>query len=288
MSKVESIPEEKVTTKVHTELVDVVKDTNRKFSDKNELQPKAVPFNNMAREVSKGTFDCWKQTEDLWKILNAIPDDKIEKFEWNFILKSMGGDDIILNQDDSDFLFMYLDKDNSGDISKPELRALLNLVVRVNKWNQSNTPSRTEMIRATFQYALDDQKTNHAIDYKLRMAVISVKNSLTELLREMRTAKVDYGKVITAIDDEDKKVFKNPRKIFEDKLKKHTEIIQNYADGTLLKQYKGAEKLLAEAEQEYKSVNAQINKFLVQGRELERLTERDERCCKIFGCLCPC
>jgi len=257
--------------------------TMHKSTNSNTLQIK-----NMSREVSKATWDCWQTTEDLWKILNAIPDDKIEKYEWDFILKSLSEDERILSQDDSDFLFLYLDKDNSGDISKPELRALLNLVVRVNKWDENNRPSRAEMIRATYEYAFNDKKNNNAIDYKLQMAVITVKNLLTKLLRDMRSAKKYYEEVNKAIVDSDKEVFPNPRNIFVSHLKEHEEIIDKYADGPLKQQYENVKQLLATAEKDYKFVNSQIREFLDQGRELERLKGRDEKCCKILGCLCPC
>jgi len=254
----------------------------------NALQGGPLQVQTMSREVSQATWDCWQQTEDLWKILNAIPDEKIEKFEWDFILKSLGGKKPVLSQDDSDFLFLYLDKDNSGDISKPELRALLNLVVRVNKWNEKNSPSREEMIRATYEYALNDKKKNNAIDYKLQMAIITVKNLLTELLREMRSAKGYYGEINKAIMDAGKTVFPNPKDIFEHHLEEHQEIIDKYADGPLQQQYEDVKRMLAIAQKEYRSVNTQIKEFLDQGVELERLRSRDEKCCKIFGCLCPC
>jgi len=247
----------------------------------------SLKIDNMSREVSKGTWDAWKSTEHLWRILNAIPDDKIEKFEWDFILKSMGGDEDILPQNDSDFLFHYLDKDASGDISKPELRQLLNLVVRHNKWGEKNSPTKEEMIRATYQYALNDKKNHSAIDYTLQIAIISVKNSLTKLLSDIRNAKVHYGLVQEAISKDDERVFTNPRKIFEEKLKEHEDIINKYP-GPLKQRYEEVKQLLAETEEVYNFVNSQVGDFLLQGQELDRLRKRDEKCCKIFGCLCPC
>jgi len=247
----------------------------------------SLKIGGMAREVSQATWDCWKTTEGLWKILNAIADDKIEKFEWDFILKSMGGNEEILSRNDSDFLFFYLDKDNSGDISKPELRALLNLVVRINKWNENNPPTKEQMIRAAFQYALNDKKNHSMIDYTLQMALIGATNSLTNLLKDMRSAKAQYAVVTKAITDGKRKVFRNPRKIFDEQLKEHEDIINKYA-GPMKKRYGAVRQLLNEAEKEYNFVNAQVKQFLDQGQELERLRDRDEKCCKIFGCLCPC
>jgi len=267
----------------HVKTFSMSNNTLHKSQNSHTLQ-----IQNLTRDVSKATWDCWQTTEDLWKILNAIPDEKIEKYEWDFILKSLCRNEQILSQDDSDFLFLYLDKDNSGDISKPELRALLNLVVRVNKWDENNRPSNAEMIKATYEYAFNDKKINNAIDYKLQMAVITVKNSLTKLLREMRSAKRYYGEITKAIVDSGKEVFPNPRNIFESHLKEHEEIFNKYADGPLQQQYENAKELLVSAEKEYKFVNSQIKEFLDQGRELERLRARDEKCCKILGCLCPC
>jgi len=249
---------------------------------KNNLRVKS-----MKREVSSATWNCWKTTESLWKVLNAINDDKIEKYEWDFILKSMGGEEEILTQNDADFLFLYLDKDNSGDISKAELRALLNLVVMINKWDEKNAPTKEDMIRATFRYALKEKKHSSMIDYTLQMAIISVKNSLTKLLNDMRSAKGNYGLVIDAINDSSKQVFPNPRSIFDAQLKEHEDIINRYA-GPSKERYEKLKKLLNRAEEEYKFVNSQVKVFLDQGRELQRLTARDEKCCKIFGCLCPC
>jgi len=247
----------------------------------------SLKIDNMSREVSKATWDAWKSTEHLWSILNAIPDDKIEKFEWDFILKSMGGDEDILSQNDSDFLFLYLDKDNSGDISKPELRALVNLVVRHNKWGSKNSPTKEEMIKATYQYALNEKKHHSAIDYTLQVAIISVRNSLTKLLNDIRSAKAHYGLVNKAISKNDGQVFPNPTKIFEEKLKEHEQIINKYP-GPLKQRYESVKQLLAETEKEYNLVNSQVQDFLLQGQELNRLRERDEKCCKVFGCLCPC
>jgi len=246
-----------------------------------------LKIDSMSREVSKDTWNCWKASEDLWKILSAVNDDKIEKFEWDFILKSIGGDKEILSQNDRDFLFLYLDKDNSGDISKPELRALLNLVVRLNKWDENNAPTKEDMIRATFQYALKEKKNHSTIDYTIQMAIISVKNSLTKLLNDMRSAKGNYGLVIGAIEDSSKQVFPNPRRIFDAQLKEHEDIINRYA-GPSKERYEQLKKLLKLVEEEYNFVNSQVQDFLDQGRELERLRARDEKCCKILGCLCPC
>jgi len=246
-----------------------------------------LKVNSMAREVSKATWDCWKATEGLWTILNAINDDKIEKFEWDFILKSLGRDKEILSQNDADFLFLYLDKDNSGDISKPELRALLNLVVRINKWDENNAPTNEEMIRATFEYALNEKKLNSTIDYTLQMAIISAKNSLTKHLNDMRSAQGNYGLVKEAINNGSKQVFPNPRRIFDAELKEHEDLINRYA-GPSKERYEKLKKLLSLAEDEYKFVISQVEGLLDQGRELEILRARDEKCCKIFGCLCPC
>ena len=105
------------------------------------------------REISQSTWDTWQQTECLWSILDAIPDDKIEKSEWDFILKSLGKDEPILSRDESDFLFLYLDKDHSGDISKPELKYLFNEVVTINKWDENNAPTKREMLKQSFEYA---------------------------------------------------------------------------------------------------------------------------------------
>jgi len=254
--------------------------------DSNKKQHK-LRIENMSREVSKATWDCFKSTEHLWTILNAIPDDKIEKFEWDFILKSMGGDEDILSQNDSDFLFLYLDKDNSGDISKPELRSLLNLVVRHNKWGEKNSPTKEEMIKATYQYAMNEKKHHSGIDYTLQVAIISVKNSLTKLLSDITSGKKHFEKVEEAISKSDVQVFQNPTGIFDEKLKEHAAIITKYP-GPLKKRYDGVKQLLAETEKEYTLVTSQVQDFLLQGRELDRLTERDEKCCKIFGCLCPC
>jgi len=254
-------------------------------SKKDQLK---VKMDSMSREVSKATWDCWKSTESLWRILNAIPDDKIEKFEWDFILKSMGRkDEKILSQDDSDFLFMYLDKDNSDDISKPELRALLDLVVRHNKWGAKNSPTIEEMIKATYQYALNEKKSHSSIDYTLQVAIIAVKNKLTKLLGDIRSAKVHYGLVNKAITDNNMQVFNNPTSIFEKNLKEHEDVINKYP-GPLKQRYDSVKQLLTVTEEEYNYVNNQVQDFLLQGRELDRLRDRDEKCCKILGCLCPC
>jgi len=251
------------------------------------LNPK-VEFTDMSRVVSKATVNCYKQTEDLWKILNAIPDQKIEKFEWNFILKLLGKDGPILTQNESDFLFNYLDKDNSGDITKPELRSLLNLVVRENKWDENNSPTKDEMLKLTFKYAYDDIRVNSAVDFTLQMAVIKANNSLLNMLREMKNAKKHYENINGAIEKREKDVFKNPDNIFTDHLKKHEEIINKYADGPLKSQYDEIKNLLQLTKKEYDKINAQIKEFLEQGHELERLRERDAKCCKFLGCLCPC
>jgi len=225
------------------------------------------------REVSDDTWNCWKATEGLWQILNAIPDDKIEKFEWDFMLKSLGGDKEILSQNNSDFLFLYLDKDNSGDISKPELKSLLNLVVMVNKWNAKNAPTNEGMIRAAYQYALKDKKSHSMIDYIIQMAIIDTTNTLTKLLKDIRSAKAQYSVVTTAITDGKMQVFRNPREIFDEHIKEHEEIINKYA-GPMKKLYRDVEQLLHEAEKEYNLVNAQVKELLNQGRELQRLTDR--------------
>jgi len=252
-----------------------------------EFKKDRLKVNTMSREVSQATWDCWKATEGLWTILNAINDDKIEKFEWDFILKSLGGDEEILSQNDADFLFLYLDKDNSGDISKPELRALLNLVVRINKWDENNCPTKEEMIKATFQYALNEKKLHSTIDYTLQMAIISTKNSLTKLLNDMKRAKENYGLVHGAINDSSKEVFPDPSRIFDAQLKEHEDIINRYA-GPSQERYEKLKKLLTIAEEEYKFVMSQVQGLLDQGQELEELRARDEKCCKILGCLCPC
>jgi len=267
--------------------------TEKEAKDQIEITVNTKPkhrlkVESLSRDISKASWDSWKTTEDLWKLLNAIPDDKIEKFEWNFILKSLGKDGEILPQNDADFLFDYMDKDNSGDISKAELRAVLDLVVRNNKWSGTNSPTKQEMIQATYQYALKEKKNHSAIDYTLQIAIISAKNSLTNLLKEMRSAKGHYGLVTSAIGKNNRHIFPNPRKIFDDQLKDHEDVINKYAAGPLKTHYEKVKALLAVTQEEYDVVHSQVHDFLVQGQELEILRAKDEKCCKIFGCLCPC
>jgi len=266
--------------------------TEKETKDQIEITVNTKPkqrlkIDSMSRDISEATWDCWKTTEGLWKLMNAIPDDKIEKFEWNFILKALGKDEEILPQNDADFLFDYLDKDNSGDISKPELRATLDLVVRANKWSAKNSPTTKEMIKATYQYALNEKKNHSAIDYTLQIAIISVKNSLTNLLKEIRSAKGHYGLVTNAIGKNNRHIFPNPRKIFDDQLEDHEDVINKY-EGPLKTRYEKVKALLAVTQEEYDLVHSQVHDFLVQGQELEILRAKDEKCCKIFGCLCPC
>jgi len=265
-----------------------VKHGNKRAFDKAKASnsaPSGLECKAMSRETSKATFNTWKATESLWTILNAIPDDKIEKFEWDFILKSLGKEEQILSQDDSDFLFFYLDKDNSGDISKPELRSLLNKVVRVNKWGDKNTPSRREMLLRTRDYALEDRKENFAIDYTIQKEIITVKNGLNRLLEQIRNANKYYNEL--SIHNK-KTVFPDPQEIYDDHLKEHEKVISKYANVSLQTRYNEVMRLLKVAKVEYTNVISQTQVYLEQGEELERLRDRDERCCKIFWCLLPC
>jgi len=241
-----------------------------------------------ARDVSEATWETWKHTENLWSVLNAIADEKIEKFEWDFIIKSLEKDDPVLSQDEADFLFAYLDKDDDGCITKPELKAKLNLVVRVNKWDKDNAPSKEEMIQCTYNYAMQDMKQNNSIDFSIQMAMITVKNSLIKLRHQIRSARKDYKAVNEAIDSS-AAIFSDPQKIFDRHLKEHEETLEKYGNGNYLQtRYGEVKELLKVVQEEYSSVNAQMREFIEQGRELRMLKEHDERCCKVFGCLCPC
>jgi len=277
--------------KVHSN--SVLRSENRSVYDNTSVYDNmsvysGMSFNPMSRDVSKGTWDTWHHTQNLWSIMNAIPDDKIEKFEWDFVIKSVGKHETVLSQDKADFLFAYLDKDNDGSISKPELKAKLNLVVRLHKWDENNTPTKTEMIQCTYDYAFKDMKENNPIDFKLQMAMITVKNLLTKLLHQIRTARKHYEAVHEAIIDTSQALFSDPQKIYDKHLKEHEGILSQYASGNLQRRYNDVKELLNAVLEEYNFVNAQTTEFIEKGRELCKLKERDERCCKVFGCLCPC
>lgn len=247
----------------------------------------SVEYDGMQREVSKGTWNAYKQTESFWSILNVISDNKIEKLEWNFVLKTAGDGKPILSEDESDFLFMYMDKNNSGDITKPELRILLNLVVSSNKWEEHYTPTTAEMIKSTYEYALKD-KMKTPIDFTLQTAVIATKNKLTKFGRQLDTAKVYTEDLNKAITGEKATLFGNPQEMFDDQLKEHASTIEQYASGPLQTQYDEVKKLLQTAKDEYNLVNSRIQQFVEQDDELEYMRARDAKCCKIFGCVCPC
>merc|ERR1719193_3062221 len=248
----------------------------------------SVSFDGMQRDVSQATWNTHKQTETFWSVLNVISDNKIEKFEWDFVLKMVGDGIPILSQDQSDFLFMYLDKDNSGDITKPELRALLNLVVRKNKWGYDNSPTLNEMIKCTYEYALEDKQKVSPIDFQLQTAVIAVRNKLTKFQGQIKNAKKCNEDLNKVIEESSTVLFSNPQKIFDTHLNEHALTIDKYAVGPLQSQYNEVKKLLKTASEEFNLLNSRVKQFTDQDSELKRMRARDAKCCKIFGCVCPC
>jgi len=266
----------------------------------------SVEFEVMNREVSKNTRDTYRKIEGFWSILNVISDDKIEKFEWDFVLKMAGRGKAILSEDESDFLFIYLDTNNSGDITKPELRALLTLVVDTNKnkWDEQYIPTLDDMIRCAYEYAFND-KMKSPIDLKLQTSVITVKNKLTKFRRKLNTAKKyneELNKAVTgnstkkknneelnkAINGNSTALFPNPQEIFDSHLNEHASTIDKYAIGPLKAQYDDVKNLLKTSKKEYNLVNARMKQFVDQADELNYLKARNAKCCKIFGCVCPC
>lgn len=242
-------------------------------------------MSTMEKEVSDATRNCYRQGELLWVTFNAIPDEVIDKSEWNFILKSLGKNGDILSQFESDFLFLYLDTDYSGDITKQELRTLLDKVIRDNKWNDYTKPSTEEMIKTVHKYALEDSKNQRLWAHDIQLALIRVKNQLTDLIRKMGDASIYYEEIKNAINDPRKEIFDtNPRKIYHEHLEEYEDMLNKLKEkrgSNIQKQYEEVKKIFGEAEKKYKSVSDQISHFAGQDRELEK-------CCKIFGYFCPC
>ena len=69
-------------------------------------------------------------------------------------------------------------------------------------------------------------KENNPIDFKLQMAMIKVRNLLTKLLQDIRTARKHYDAVHEAIIDSNKTMFSDPEKIYEKHLKEHEDIFE--------------------------------------------------------------
>jgi len=265
------------------------KDSNRQGKT-DGFAPEVVKITTLTHDglfmnVSEETNMCLMLADKLWDILNVIPSDKIEKFEWDFILKSLGDGKPVLEQNESDFLFVYLDKSNTGDITKPELRSLLELALRNNDWDVDYEPTYKEIIQRVYEYALNDEEK--AIRWQLELAVIKARNDLTRLLDALKKAKYDYSLIDTAMVEEQASLFTEPQRIFDRHLKEHQEIIEKFPMGTIQGKFDQLKKMLDKAEKEYKLVDSQIKKFVDQANKLEMLEIRDAKCCKVFGCLCP-
>lgn len=236
----------------------------------------------MEKEISDATRNCYWQGELLWGTFNAIADEVIVKSEWNFILNYLGKNGDLLNQNESDFLFLYLDTDHSGDITKQELRTLLDKVVRKNKWNDSNKPTTVEMIKTAYAYAFQDSVNQRPWVHDIQMALIKVKNELTNLSRKMGDASIYYEEISNTIDDPHRELFNtNPKKIYDEHLKNYESMLKEKKGTNIQKQYEEVKKIYTDAEEKYISVCYQIRHFAGQERELKK-------CCKIFGYLCPC
>jgi len=246
-----------------------------------DMLPRVVSYKGLEITLSEGSAESYARVKELLDFINIIPGDNIEKFEWDFIFKSLSKENPILEEDESEFLFTYLDRSKMGAINKKFLRDSLVHVVRNGEWDGIDKPSNREIFRKFYEYSVKEQKQSHGIDYKLNLAVMQVKKRLGKLKRDIDSAKNHFDLINGAIEEGQLTLFADPQSIFDDQLKDHQKFLKQYEGGSFQKNYDSVKKMLYEAKKNYAVVNAQLN-------ALRELKENDSKCCKFFGCLCPC
>jgi len=242
--------------------------------------PRTISHKGLIQSCSEGTAKALIWLEEVWPIVDMIDGDVIQKDDWDFILKVIDRKNPVLEKNDSEFLFMHLEKDTSGHTTKGILKTFLRTTMRNSKRKLDNKPLNREIFQMAYEHALNDEKLTKRYTYEFKMALTNAKSALTKLMLDLKTINQNYRLINESIE-KGVSPFPSPKIVYEKHLKEHQSVIDKYVTGSLKKRYDVVKIMQSEAQTEWEILNSQLS-------ELVELRERDSRCCKFFGCLCPC
>jgi len=243
--------------------------------------PRIVSYRGVVKSVSEETAKALVWLEEIWPIVDMIDGDEIHKDDWDFIIKLIDRKNPVLEKNDSEFLFMHLEKDASGYTTKGILKAFLRNTVRNSKRDLTNKPLNREIFQMAHEHAVNDQKLTRRYTYEFQMALTKAKDDLNKSKLDLQTINRNYKLINDSIAKGNPYPLPNPQIVYEKHLKEHQNVIDKYVTGSLKKRYEVVKEMQSEAQTQWEIFNSQLS-------ELVELRERDSRCCKIFGCLCPC
>jgi len=274
--------------KMHGNDIPVDRYSSREQSPEDEqresslMRPKTLTHDGVPLSCSEGTAKGFIWLDEFWKIVDMIiVDDIIEKDDWDFLMKCIDRKNPVLEQKDAEFLFVHLEDGNSGYTTKGILKTFLRTAVREINKEINNKPTNREIFQMAFQHAVNDEKLTQSISYQFKIALINANSALSKLMLDMKSLNENSALIHDSIDSGNPSPFPSPQIIYDKHLKEHQGFIDKYVTGSLKKRYEGIKSMLNEAEKQYEMTNSNL-------AELVELRERDSRCCKFFGCLCPC
>jgi len=217
---------------------------------------------------------------------------KVTRREWNFVLKELGDDTgPVLKEEEANFLFKWLDKDRSGEITKYNFEAFIGGVVM--KFMETDSPR--EILRKAFETAEAESQRMGGIDYQVQKLLLKAETTLTKHIENMSFTKQCYNKALTkaeAVTEEraagrspSTNVFASPKKRYEEDLEGWKKTIE-IGNDRLKAQYRDVMVKINEAEAVTQEVNDMVRIFVEQGAELGYLRERDSHCCRMACLLC--
>jgi len=243
--------------------------------------PRVISHKGLLKSCSEETAKALIWLEEIISIFDMIDGEEIHKDDWDFLMKLIDRKNPVLEKNDSEFLFVHLEKNNSGYTTKGILKAFLRTTVRDSKRNLNNKPLNREIFQMAYEHAVNDQKLNKRYTYEFQIALTNAQSALSKLVLDLKTINRNYKLINDSIEEGNSSPFPNPQIIYEQHLKEHESVIDKYVTGSLKKRYMVVKEMQSEAQTQWEIFNSQLS-------ELVELRERDSRCCKIFGCLCPC
>jgi len=245
------------------------------------IRPSALTYDGVPLSCSEGTTKGFIWLEELWTIVDLIiVDDIIEKDDWDFLMMCIDRTNPVLEENESEFLFLHLG-DGNGNTNKGKLKSFLRAAVREINNEIKNKPTNQEIWQMAFKHAVNDEKLSQSISFQIKIALINTKSALSKLMLDIKSLNEYSALIHESIDSGNPSPFPRPQIIYDKHLKDHQGFIEKYVTGSLRKKYEGIKNMLYEAETQYEIMNSYVS-------ELVELREHDSRCCKFFGCLCPC
>jgi len=243
--------------------------------------PRTISHKVNIKSVSDETAKALIWLDEICPIVDMIDGEVIRKDDWDFILRVIDRKNPVLEKSDSEFLFMHLEKETNGYTTKGIIKAFLRTTVRNSKRSLDNKPLNREIFQMAYERAVNDEKLTKRYTYEFKMGLTNAKSALSKLMLDLKTMNRNYKLINDSIEKGNPCPFTSPEIIYEKHLKEHQSVIDKYVTGSLKKRYEVVKEMQSEAQTQWEIFNSQLS-------ELVELRERNSRCCKIFGCLCPC